>query len=42
MEAVYNEICDDRWDLNKRQWSKKRGMFQQLKNKRSEIKYETG
>ena len=35
MEAVYNEIYDDRWDLNKRQWSKKRGMFQQQKNKRS-------
>ena len=32
---VYNEIYDDRWDLNKRQWSRKRGMFQQLKNKRS-------
>ena len=32
---VYNEIYDDRWDLNKRQWSKKRAMFQQLKNKRS-------
>ena len=32
---VYNEIYDDRSDLNKRQWSKKRGMFQQLKNKRS-------
>ena len=32
---VYNDIYDDRWDLNKRQWSKKRGTFQQLKNKRS-------
>ena len=32
---VYNEIYDDRWDLTKCQWSKKRGMFQQLKNKRS-------
>ena len=34
---VYNDIYDDRWDLNKRQWSKKkkRGTFQQLKNKGS-------
>ena len=32
---VYNKTYDDRWDLNKRQCSKKRGMFQQLKNKRS-------
>ena len=32
---VYSEIYDDRWDLKKRQWSKKRGMFQQLRNKRS-------
>ena len=32
---VYSEIYDDRWDLKKRQWSKKRGMFQQLRDKRS-------
>ena len=34
MEAVYDEIYDDRWDLNKRQWSKKRGMFQTTKDQK--------